>query len=148
MRASTTLKDRKLENGCIGLEIGPHDRPGILLPFLDSLKSALPHVTWSDSTQIIKEARKIKSKLEIEKFRMACNITCEAFHAGLDAIKEERTEKEIGRIIAQEMVRLSPDVCVNNPWLIFVHASGRGPCAFDGVPSNYQFKKGDTVYIE
>ena len=130
------LKDKKLENGCIGLEIGPHDRPGMSLPFLDSLKSALPYATWTDSTQIMKEARKIKSKLEIQKFRKACSITCDAFNTGLDAIKEGGTEKEIGQIIAQEMARLSPDVCVNNPWLIFGHASGRGPCAFDGVPSN------------
>lgn len=96
----------------------------------------------------MKQVRKVKSEREIEKFRTACDITCEAFNAGLDYIAEGKSEKEIGHIIASEMVRLSPDVCVNHPWIIFVHASGRGPCAFDGIPSDYRFKRTDSVYID
>ena len=143
-----TFGEKKLQNATVGLEIGPHDRPGMSLPFLEHLKSALPKVAWKDSTDVMKQVRKVKSAREIEKFRVACKITCQAFEAGLDSIRKGKTEKQIGHVIAMEMARMSFDACVNHPWIIFVHASGRGPCAFDGVPSDYSFRTGDSVYID
>jgi len=140
--------DLNLTKGRVGLEIGPHDRPGMSLPFFEELRAALPAVEWVDSTEVMKQIRKIKSPREIQKFKTACDISCQAFAAGLDAIEQGMSEKELGHIIAQEMARQSPDVCVNHPWVIFVHSSGRGPAAYDGIPSGYRFQKGDTVYID
>ncbi len=142
------LAEYKLLEATVGLEIGPHDRPGLSLPFFEALKASVPKVSWEDSTNVMKQARQVKSVREIEKFRTACKITCDAFEAGLDSIKAGVSEKEIGHIIAMEMARMSPDACVIKPWIIFVHASGRGPCAFDGIPSDYRFQKGDSVYID
>ncbi len=140
--------DRQLTKARVGLEIGPHDRPGMSLPFLKELQDALPGVQWLDSTEVMKQVRKVKSPREIDKLRVACEITCQAFEVGMDAIKEGMSEKQLGHIIAQQIARLSPDACVNHPWVIFVHASGRGPAAYDGIPSNYRFKKGDSVYLD
>ncbi len=132
----------------VGLEIGPHDRPGMSLPFLEKLQETLPEVQWIDSTEVMSQVRKIKSPREIAKFKTACEITCQAFAVGLDAIEEGMSEKELGHTIALEMARQSPDVCVNHPWVIFVHSSGRGPSAYDGIPTDYRFRTGDSVYID
>jgi len=140
--------DLGLSKARVGLEIGPHDRPGMSLPFFKELQAALPAVTWVDSTDVMKQVRKVKSAREIEKIKTACNITCRAFGAGMDAIREGMSEKELAHIIVLEMARLSPDVCVNRPWVVFVHSDARGPSAYDGIPSDYRFKRGDTVYVD
>lgn len=140
--------ERKLKNARVGIEIGPHDRPGMSLPYFGELRDALPGVEWVECTDIMTRIRKVKSPLEIEKTKIACNVTCQAVQVGMDAIREGMSEKELGQIIAMEMVRQSPDACVNNPWFIMVHSSGRGISAYDGIPSSYRFKKGETVYVD
>ena len=142
------FRDLGLAKGRVGAEIGPHDRPGMSLPFFRELQDALPGVEWADSTDVMKQVRKVKSLREIEKMKTSCGITCQAFGTGMDALKEGMSEKELGHIIALEMARLCPDVCVNHPWVIFVHSDARGPSAYDGIPSDYRFKKGDTVYLD
>ena len=140
--------DLKIAKGKVGLEIGPHERPGMSFPFFEELKAALPGVQWVDGSPLLNQLLKVKSPLEIEKSRTACQISCQALKVGLDAMKTGMSEKELGQIIALEMARLSPDVCVNRPWFLFIYATGRGPTAFDGVATSYRFRKGDAVYID
>jgi Xaa-Pro aminopeptidase len=143
-----TFADLQIAKGRVGLEIGPDDRPGMSFPFFEELKVALPGVQWADSTPVLKRLTAIKSKLEIEKFRTACSITCQALKVGLDGLKQGMSEKELAQLIALEMARLSPDVAVGRPWFIFVHASGRARTAFDGIPTSYRFQQGDEIYID
>ena len=142
------FSDKRLSTATVGLETGPHDRPGMSLPFVRSLEAALPNVEWMEASDAINRVRKIKSPLEIEKMRRACEITCQAVKVGLDAVREGLSEKELSQIIALEMARLSPDVGVNHPWFLFIYGSGRGATAFDGVATSYRFQKGDVVYID
>lgn len=145
---AAALRDLGLETGRIGVEIGPHERPGWSPPFFQALQASLPKVSWADNAPVLSRVRAIKSSREIDKARHACEISCQAFAAGMDAVRCGMSERELAQVMAAEMVRLCPDTCVNNPWIIFVHASGRGPCAFDGIPSDYRFQKGDTVYVD
>lgn len=137
-----------LAKGRIGIEIGPHDRLGIAMPFLKALQDSLPGVAWQDAGPVMGPVRMIKSPLEIDKVRTACRITCQAIQAGLDSLRAGMSEKELGQIICLEMARQSPDVCTIHPWFLFIHATGRGPSAYDGMPTNYRFRKGDYVYID
>ncbi len=137
-----------LAQGRIGMEIGPHDRMGISLPFLRALQEALPGVRWLGTDSVMAPVRAIKSALEIDTIRTACRITCQAYQVGLAAIREGMSEKELGQIIVQEMGRQSPDVCTIHPWFLFIHGTGRGPSAYDGMPTNYRFRKGDSVYVD
>lgn len=145
---ANTFADLKIAKGKVGLEIGPHDRPGMSFPFFEELKAALPGVQWVDGSPLLNQLQKIKSPLEIEKARTACQISCQALKAGLDSMKTGMSEKELAQVIAIEMARLSPDVCVSHPWFLFVFATGRGPTAFDGIATSYRFQKGDAVYID
>jgi len=140
--------DLGVDTGRIGAEIGPHDRPGMSIPFVEELKSAIPKTLWEDCTPTLNQMLKIKSPLEIEKVRFACKVTCQAMQVGLDAVKEGMSEKELAQIIALEMARQSPDVCVNRPWFHFIYATGRGTTAFDSIPTSYRFQEGDAVYID
>lgn len=143
-----TIRGCGLAKGRIGTEIGPHDRLGISLPFFRSLQEQLPGVDWRDGSGVMGRVRAIKSKLEIEKVRTACRITCQAMEVGMNAIKAGMSEKELGQIIAQEITRQSSDVCTIHPWFLFIHATGRGPSAYDGMPTTYRFRKGDYVYVD
>lgn len=137
-----------VDKGKVGLEIGEHDRPGMSLPYFQKLQATLPGVSFEDSTPVMKQVRKVKSPREIDTMREGCRISCEAIGAGMDSIKEGMSERELAHIIAQEMSRLSPDVTVNHPWILMIHSDGRGPSAYDGIPSSYRFKQGDTVYVD
>lgn len=142
------LADLGLKRAKIGLEIGPDERPGMTLPFYDALKASLTDVQWVDIADLMMGIRMIKSPMEIEKFRIACKISCQAFKTGMDALTEGMSEKELGQILAVEMAKLSADVCVNHPWILYVHSDGRGPAAYDAIPTDYRMRKGDTVYVD
>ena len=112
------------------------------------MQDSLPGVEWVDGSAVMGRVRVIKSELEIEKVRTACRITCHALQAGMDSIKEGMSEKELGQIIALEMARQSPDVCTIHPWFMFIHSTGRGASAYDGMPTTYRFRKGECVYVD
>jgi len=143
-----TVRRCGLAEARIGTEIGPNDRLGISIPFLRSLEQSLPGVRWQDAGGVMGRVRVIKSALEIETVRTACKITCEAYKVGMDAIREGMSEKELGQIFALEIAKQSPDVCTIHPWFLFIHATGRGPSAYDNMPTSYRFRKGDCVYID
>lgn len=137
-----------LTNARIGTEIGLNDHLGVPLPFLQAVQDSLPDVEWNCVGGVMGRARAIKSDLEIEKVRTACKITCNAVQVGMDSIKEGMSEKELGQIIAVEMAKQSPDVCTIHPWFLFIHSTGRGSSAYDGMPTNYRFRKGDYIYVD
>ena len=132
----------------IGIEIGPNDRLGLSLPFLQAVQAALPGVDWLDASKVMGPVRGIKSPREIDTIRTACAISCEAIGIGMDAIKAGMSEKELGQIICLEIAKRTPDVCTIHPWFLFVHGTGRGPSAYDGMPTSYRFRAGDYVYVD
>lgn len=142
------IRECGLGKARIGMETGPHDHLGISLPFLRSMQDSLPGAEWVDGSAVMGRIRAVKSDLEIEKARTACRITCQALQAGMDSIREGMSEKELGQIIALEMARQSPDVCTIHPWFLFIHSTGRGASAYDGVPTTCRFRKGDQIYVD
>lgn len=143
-----TFADLKLNRARMGMEIGPHNRPGMSPKFMSELKEALSRTEWVGSFAMIQQLQSIKSALEIEKLRYACKTTCQAIEVGFNAVREGMSEKELSQIVAAEMVKACPDVGVNNPWLMLVYASGRGECAFDTPPSEYRLRRGDAVQFD
>lgn len=143
-----TFRDLKLARGRVGIETGRDDRPGMSIPFLQAMQSRLPGVEWVDCAAALARLRMVKSALETQKIRAAVDITVQAFKAGMDALREGMSEKELAQILALEMARLSPDVCVSNPWILFVTTDGRSPTAYDGVPTSYRFQPGDCIQLD
>ena len=143
-----TVADLRMSAGRIGIETGPDDRPGMSVPFLTALQHQLQGVEWVTCAGSLAQVRMVKSPLEIGKLRTAVDITVQAFRAGMEALKEGMSEKELAHVVASEMIRLCPDACVPNPWILFVTADGRSPTAYDGLPTNYRFQPGDCIQLD
>ena len=142
------FEQKGLTRGTIGMEIGRNDRLGMSIAFYEQLRSALPQARFVGCYDLVHKVRAIKSSREIECIRKACQITCRGYEAGLDAVCEGMSEKELAHVICTAMLRSNPDGNVIHPWTLFIHASGRSPSWWDGSPSDYRLKKGDTVWID
>ena len=135
------------EKPSIGIENPPDGRPSLPQSFIDGLEKDVG-AELSDCTELMDRVRMIKSPREIELFREACRITSEAVEAGVKAVSACVSEAEIANVIALEMVRLSGNCFASSPWFVYVYSDGKCPVAWDGVASDYRFKKGDCVYID
>jgi Xaa-Pro aminopeptidase len=142
------LTDNGVTNARIGMENPADGRATLPQSFIDGIAKDISGATVVDCTELMDRIRMVKSPREIELIRRACEITSEAIEAGIRAVKVGVTEAQIANIIAAEMVRLSGNCFAINPWFIFVYADEKCPVAWDGVPSDYAFKKGDCVYID
>lgn len=142
------FKEKKLLKAKVGIEQSPADLMGISYPLFCMMKEQMPMVSFVDCSNLMYNVRKIKSKLEIAKIKKAVCITTKAFEAALNEVREGMSEAELAGIIAQEMAKQSDEGAARNPWFIFVYADGKSPTAWDGIPSSYQFKKGDCIYID
>ncbi len=144
---AAVIKQHKADRGRIGAEINLYERMGFTQPFYTKINELLPQAAFVDATDLMYAIRSIKSPLEIEKIRTAVTITSQACQVALAEVKTGMSEKELGQIIAAEMVTCA-DACVRNPWFIFIHADGKSPIGWDGVPSDYRFRTGDCIYID
>ncbi len=132
----------------IGVENPPDGKPILPQLFFDGLKGDFPNAEICDCSGLMDLVRMIKSPAEIGYIREACAITSQAVEAGIGEIAEGRSEAEIANIIAGEMVRLSGNCFTSSPWFIYVYSDGKSPVAWDGVASDYRFRRGDCVYID
>lgn len=143
-----TLKDFSLTEGNIGMAFGNGFRLGMSQVQLEMLKDSLPKVKFVDCSKLLWNVRSIKSSLEIEAIRRACDITAKGYKAGLLSLKEGITEREISNIICSEMIKEGYDnVAALNPWVLIMQS---GSCSnwCDAIPKNLKLKKGDLVLID
>jgi Xaa-Pro aminopeptidase len=136
------LKEVELKNGMTGIEASPQvvDRNtwDALLTRLSSTK-VIDDLLW--------KLRMIKTPLELQYLRKACDITCEAFSKGLDEIREGMTESELARIVYGTMIEKGAEDtplkgCLN------LRAGPRRYAMFDTRPTNNKFQKGDIVILD
>ncbi len=144
-----TLKDLGVNKGNIGMELGHGCRLGMSQIQFEILKNSLSEARLVDCSEILWELRSIKSNLEIEAIRRACEITAKGYHAGLSALKAGVTERYIGNIICSEMIKEGPDntFASNFPWLIIMQ-SGRYSNWCDSIPKDLILNEGDLVLID
>jgi Xaa-Pro dipeptidase len=115
-----------------------------IMPFqaYKMVEEGLSGVSLQPST-VIREARMLKSKWEIEMLERACAITDQAVLAGLRAVKEGITEREIATIIHKTILDAGSEV-------VFGPEVGTGPKSGreDSVPSDRKVARGDFVLID
>ena len=145
---AATIKDSGLDRARIAAEIGPNDRMAASAGLYEGLKEQLPEVEFVSCYEVVSEVRAVKSDLEVDCIRRACEITCKGFEAGLGELRAGMSEKELAHIICSTMLEHNPEGVAAHPWSIFLTTSGRSPVLFDALPSDYRFKKGDTVWID
>ena len=98
------IRSLGVDDGRIGIELGPGTRPGMPIAYFDQLRSLLSNATLCDMSGLMWSLRKIKSEPEIELLRRVGCIARNAFNQAIDSLREGVTEGQLSRQIASEML--------------------------------------------
>lgn len=137
------LRQKKLFDGVIGMELGANMHLGLGADHFDQLRHALPKARITDATDTIWTVRSIKSPGEIERLRKACEMSCIGVKAGFEKLRPGVTEREIARIMRAVMHEQGG----TETGLLCVYAGPRLMWA-DSTPSDYVLQKGDVVQFD
>ncbi len=139
---AATIKDSGLDRARIAAEIGPNDRMAASAGLYEGLKEQLPEVEFVSCYEVVSEVRAVKSDLEVDCIRRACEITCKGFEAGLRELRAGMSEKELAHVICSTMLENNPEGVAAHPWSIFLTTSGRSPVLFDAPPKRLSVQEG------
>lgn len=89
------LKEMGLAEARLGFELGENQRLGFPVNYLSRLSEALPKAKIRDGSPALSELRIIKSALEIDAMRRACEISMKAYDRCLPQLRAGMTRREI-----------------------------------------------------
>lgn len=141
------VESKDLRNKTIGLELNHAMRIGSSQDDFEHVKKALPNANFVDAGPLIWELRMVKSSLELEHVKKACDITCRGFRAGFESLKAGMTEREFARIIYRSMIDAGCEDTPVKMWLNLRAGSDRY-AMLDSRPTDRSFKKGDIVVLD
>jgi Xaa-Pro dipeptidase len=98
------------EKGRVGIELGFGQRLGMSYEQLKELESLVPGIEFVDITPLASCVRMLKSPLEIDVMRIACEISCEAVRAGWESLRPDMTERDIVTVMGSRMFELGAEV--------------------------------------
>jgi Xaa-Pro aminopeptidase len=143
------IQDLDLHRKVLGMEMW-EDSPAIQVDLtyleFDQLRKALPDARIVDAGELIWEQRMVKTPWEIEIIRELASITTKGFIAGLEAVREGITERDIVR----NMYRIMIDSGLNNePMVSRIPLKGPGHyhAAIMG-PHDTVLRKGDMLQFD
>lgn len=137
------LRERRLERGVLGMEIGAHIHMHMGSAHFDELRAGLPAARIVDASDVIWEARSVKSSREIERLRRAARISMKGVKAGFEALKPGMTEKDVLRVMASVMGAEGASELRFNALY-----AGRRAMWADGMPTDNVIQKGDLVQFD
>jgi Xaa-Pro dipeptidase len=114
---------------------------------LDRYKELLrvvPDKEFLDVSVSISEARKIKTKEELDRIREAARIGSEAIGTTMEKIREGMTESEVASLVAYEMMKLG----ASEPSFSTIVAFGDNSSMPHYSPGSRKLKRNDTVLID
>ena len=105
--AGTTTRSRRLSKrwkaaaspATLAIERGFGQRLGMTLGEMEQLQASLPGARWVDGGPALAATRAIKSQVEIECLRQACEITCLGVKDGFDQLHAGMTERRMHAIM-------------------------------------------------
>jgi Xaa-Pro aminopeptidase len=138
-----TLRDRRLEDGRIGLEWGAEMRSDLPTHELLLFARRFPRLQFVDGAAVIWRQRLVKSPSEAACIRKACAITSAAFERLFEEIHEGMTEAAAMRAFA----RLQVEAGGGTPWGSIV--SGASDAAMPSKPpTDRLLLRGDLVWVD
>ncbi len=114
------------------------------LRFIEEIKRKYPLHQYYRAAPIMKALRTIKSKVEVDLIRTACNITGMAFDRVLKFVKPGVMEYEIEAEIIHEFIRNRANGHAYYP----IIASGASACVLHYVENNKECKDGDLLLLD
>ena len=137
------MKDCRMVEGKIGVEIGYEQRLGITFNDFIKLKDSLLKVDFVDASDIFWGIRMIKSSEEINRHRKACQITAGSYETIFSTIHNGMNETEIFDKFLKLLV--ANGGC--NQWA-FINSGKENYAGGGGGPIDRYIKKGDQVWID
>lgn len=141
------LKDKGLQTGRLGMELGFGQRVGMTQEDIGRLYEGLPKADISSATELIQTVRMIKSSLEVERVRKACEISQRAVEEGFSSLHEGMTEKELGAILGAAMYREGAELS-SRPSIMNVSSFPGRPKMVNALASDHALCRGDVVMID
>lgn len=118
------FKEKGLERGIIGCELGFEQRLGISHETFMELRNSLPSADFLDASRLIWKLRTVKSPAEVEYIKKACIATSRAYERFFAEVKIGMTEGDASSLLQEFMRQEGGDA----PWSIVT-----------SNPKNYQF---------
>jgi Xaa-Pro dipeptidase len=128
----------------IGAELGREQRLGLSYNDFVAIKEGLPDTGFVDASAMLWSLRMVKSPLEIDCIRNACEITGKAFEKSFKMIGKGITEKAAAGILAGHISAAGG----SNAWVVsnsrpYNYASG-----FLTLPADYPLEEGNLLWMD
>jgi len=133
-----------MDSGQVGAELGYEQRLGVSWEDFRALQPALPLASFVDAASIIWRLRMIKSPAEHELLRRSAEVTRLAFDACFAAARPGLSEREIGRIAGETMIRNGAE----RPGFVLIASGAENYRCLSGKPSSRQLERGDMLWID
>lgn len=136
--AGKCLADLELTSSPIGLD------PKFWFEFYSRLAAVLPQTQFVNGGPIMEKARITKSQDELTFMRQASSLTAEGIVKSIDQVSVGMTESEVGRIISENLFKLSREPV---PAFCLVQ-SGPNSAIPHGSASDRTIEKNDILLID
>lgn len=137
-------KELGVAQGTIGLELGYGQRIAMSQEDFNDLRGKLRDATLVDASTLLWDLRMIKSPLEIQALRKACDATNKAFERGFSSLRPGMTERELGAIIMAELALETQDL----PGFIMVRSGQLKYGMINVSPFEKPMQPGDLVVVD
>ena len=141
---TSILKEKKLDKGTIGLELGVGLKMHLNHMDREAMLSEIPEAKTVNIADCVWPIRKCKSPLEIEYMRKVCEINYLGIEAGLKQVKEGTTELELYRNIVIEYFKLGADKSM----VLGVRAGKERYSQGNCPPSDRPIGKGEFILVD
>ena len=129
------------ESSNIGIE---HAGYFFSISYYLNLLKMLPEARFNDSSDIVEWVRRIKSPAELSYMRQAGEVTAKAVQAGIDALHEGMTDRELASIIQATATREGSEIMSMGPFVTTGKRTFLAHSSWVGATIN----KGDIVNTE
>jgi Xaa-Pro aminopeptidase len=135
---SRSIKEMGLGEARLGFEMGDNQRLGIPANYLSGLTEALPKARILDASSALCELRLIKSPLEIDAMRRACDISMRAYERCLPQLHPGVTRREVAERLFITMIGEGANP--RTPGFLMLNAST--------VYDDRRYEKGDRMVAD
>ncbi len=132
------LKEMGLAEGRLGFELGEDQRLGFPVNYLSRLSEALPKAKIRDGSPALCELRIIKSALEVDAMRRACEISMKAYDHCLPQLRPGITRREVAERLFIAMIEEGANP--RTPGFLMLNAS----TAYD----DRRYERGDRMVAD
>jgi Xaa-Pro aminopeptidase len=133
-----------METGRVGAELGYEQRLGVSWDDFGLLQEGLPRASFVDASSLLWRLRMIKSPAEQALLRQSAEVTRQAFEACFAAARPGVTEREIGRIAAETMIRHGAE----RLGFVLIASGAENYRCLSGKPTDRRLEPGDMVWID